>query len=265
MLTWKHRSYGYLDEHTDDVRIRIGENQTFGGFPIGIIYIEGVRYPYMPGNVCNGWTYDFPIRLQAVKGLGVTQLFAAGDDILPGVLEAAYELQAQGVRAISSGCGFFGNFQQEVSEALDIPVGLSSLIQIPWIETLIKPSQKIGVLTASGKDITEKLLSSCGITRPERLIIRGLENEPEFSAIIDGRGEFDNGMVREELVNAALEVMERARENGDDVGAFLLECSDMPPYAAAIQQAVGLPVFDFIGLIKWLKTAVTQRPYHGFM
>ncbi|MDF9445418.1 aspartate/glutamate racemase family protein, partial [Limosilactobacillus mucosae] len=52
--------------------------------------------------------------------------------------------------------------------------------------------------------------------------------------------------------------------NHPEVGAILLECSDLPPYAAAIQAAAKRPVFDFITLINWLHQSVCQKPYSGF-
>jgi hypothetical protein len=39
----------------------------------------------------------------------------------------------------------------------------------------------------------------------------------------------------------------------------------MPPFSWAVQNATGLPVFDFITLINWIHSAVVQQPYHGFM
>jgi len=55
---------------------------------------------------------------------------------------------------------------------------------------------------------------------------------------------------------------EMVREH-PDIGAVLLECSDLPPFAAAVQDAVGLPVFDFITMINWIYRALVQRPYTG--
>jgi len=50
-----------------------------------------------------------------------------------------------------------------------------------------------------------------------------------------------------------------------DIGAILLECSDMPPYSADVQRAVNLPVFDFITMINWVHHSVAQRPYYGYL
>ncbi|MDQ7860098.1 hypothetical protein RCO48_00760 [Peribacillus frigoritolerans] len=67
--------------------------------------------------------------------------------------------------------------------------------------------------------------------------------------------------VRKEVIEAAVKMV---NEN-PDIGAILLECSDLPPYAADIQRAVKLPVFDFITLIKWAHFATSQKPYNGFI
>ena len=74
-------------------------------------------------------------------------------------------------------------------------------------------------------------------------------------------GFFDNDGVCNEVVGKAMEIMEEDAE----IGAFLLECSDMPPYAYAIQAATQRPVFDFISMIKFLKMSVTQKAYCGWI
>ena len=144
---------------------------------------------------------------------------------------------------------------------MDLPVALSSLVQVPWILTTLKRGQKIGVLTANASAISPGLLKSCCIQDPGRLVIRDLRHEPHFSAIMEDRGSFDNAGVRREVVNAAAELQREYPE----IGAFLLECSDTPPYAYAVQRQTGLPVFDFITMIRWLHNATTQRPYSGWI
>ena len=66
-----------------------------------------------------------------------------------------------------------------------------------------------------------------------------------------------------EVGDSVVEAAEKLVTEHDDVGAILLECSDIPPYAYRVQQATGLPVFDFITLINWAHDAVTQTPYYG--
>jgi Asp/Glu/hydantoin racemase len=258
-----NRQYGYLNQANSGRIVRMQKGQNIAGFPIGIIYIDDVYYPMLPGNIVNGYTFDFPVRLKAVEGLDIPNLFAAGDEVFDQVMKACLELRREGVRAISAACGFFGNYQDRVARAMDIPVAISSLVQIPWIGSLIRPDQKIGVLTADKSSLSERLLDSCGISDAlkKRLVVKDLRHEREFSCILEGRGEFDNAAVLNEVVGKAREIVTEY----PDTGAILLECSDMPPYAYAVQEATQLPVFDFTTLIRYLHSAVCQKPYAGFI
>lgn len=258
-----HYRYGFITPQNDDIIVKMKKGQNISGYPIGIIYIDDVYYPMLPGNIVNGYTFSFPVRLKAVEGLDCENLFNTAQDVGEKVLLACQKLEQEGVRAISAACGFFGNYQAEMAEKLSIPVALSSLVQLPWISTLLKKDQTIGVLTASKDSFTDKLLDSCGVSDEikKRLVVKDLGHEKEFSCIIEGRGEFHNGIVRQEVVGKVLEIITEYPQTG----AILLECSDMPPYAYAVQAATGLPVFDFTTLIRWLHSATTQMPYMGFI
>ncbi len=257
-----NRQFGYLSPGNDNVTVKMQERQQISGYSVGIIYIEDVWYPMVPGNVVNAYTYDFPVRMRAVPNLDIDRLFKADPTIADDIITLGkHMIEKEGIRALCSACGFFGNFHKKVSESLDIPVALSSLVQVPWIRSIIKPNQKIGVLTADASSLSNQMLKSCYIEDRDMLVVKDLRHGPEFSAILEYRGEFHNGKVREEVVGAALELL----DGDDDIGAIVLECSDMPPYAAAVQKATQLPVFDFITLIKWLHNATTQRPYSGWV
>jgi len=258
----KGRQYGYLTPQNDGRFVQAVDHQQIAGYSVGIVYIENVHYPMMPGNVVNASTYDFPVRMMAVPNLTNDRLFNADPTIADDIIATArHMVEKEGVRAICSACGFFGNFHKKVAEAVDAPVALSSLVQLPWIQTLLKPGQKVGILTANASAMTPELFRNCGIENHENVVIKDMMKAEHFAAVVDMRGHFDNGKARDEVVTAALELFE-----GDiDIGAILLECSDMPPYAAAIQEATQLPVFDFITLIKWLHNATTQRPYSGWI
>lgn len=261
MLT--DRRYGYLTPETDGGRIQMVKGQNIAGFPIGIIYIDEVYYPMLPGNVVNGYTYKYPVRLKAVRGLDVPNLFQMGENVYEHIMDACLELEQEGVRAISSACGFFGNYHDKVAEHIDIPVALSSLVQLPWIASLLKPTQTIGIITADKSSFSEHLLDSCGvpIELRKRLVIKDAKQTNEFNCVIEQRGSWDNTIAKEEIVALGKEIMQEYPQTG----AILLECSDMPPYAYAVQAEAQVPVFDFITLINWLHQSVCQKPYEGFI
>lgn len=255
------RHHGWIAPGRPVGRISVPPGQNVAGYPVGILYIDHVHYPLLPGNVVNAWTYDFPVRLRAVEGLTSDRLFAADPSVADGIVAAAVALQREGVRAIVGACGFFGNFQREVAAAVDVPVAMSSLVQVPWIRTVLGGRGQVAVLTANGRAVTEGLLAACGVDHSDDLVVADLGQAAEFSAIIENRGEFDDDVVRAEVVEAARGLI----AEHPAVRAVLLECSDMPPYAADVQAAVGLPVFDFVTLIRWLRAAVQQTPYQGFV
>jgi Asp/Glu/hydantoin racemase len=256
----KRRRYGYWD-NSDDEEILYGKvGQCVSGYSLGILALD-VAYPLIPGNVVNASTYEFPVRIKCIKGATTERIFKNDRTLLDDFIEAAKELEREGVRAISGACGYFANFQKEIAEALDVPVFMSALLQAPWIRSSLKSNQKIGVICAKADSITSKTLESVGITDDSYMVFKGLENTEQFGALVScEKTEFNNAVVRKEVVQAAIELVEE-----NNIGAILLECSDLPPYAADIQKAVNLPVFDYISLHNWINHAVAQRRYYGFI
>lgn len=227
------------------------------GHSIGIIAVD-LKYPKLPGNVVNATTYQFPVLYKKVT-FEIEQLFEGNSNIKEVIIEAAKELEKEGVRAVVGACGFFANFQKDVADALEIPAFLSSMVQLPMIKIGLKSGKKIGIITASGNDITDKMLHDMGVS-PEDCYIEDIGSVDGFKTIRYEYPYLDNESVAETVVQAAKNLVEQH----DDVGAILLECSDIPPYAYMVQDAVNLPVFDFITLINWAHHATTQKPYFGY-
>jgi hypothetical protein len=253
--------YAAFDPRTPpDTKLTIPIGQYIAGYAIGIIHLE-VWYPLLPGNVANATTYPFPVRYKLLAGGTQDRIHSADPSMVDLIVEAGRELEQEGVRAIVGACGYLGNFQKQVVSRLNVPVFLSSLLQVPMIHHSLKPGQRIGILCADGPALTQGLLESCGVTSDIPLAILGLEDRPAFSGITYSKGEFDFEQVQKEVVEGACQL---AEEN-PDLGAVLLECSDMPPFAWAVQKAVKLPVFDFITMINWVHHGVVQRPYKGII
>ena len=231
------------------------------GQGVGILLLDS-HMPFPPGDTANASTYRYPVIFKIVPGLETDVCLNGAPEFAEVVAQGARELAAQGVRGISSDCGFMLQFQQAAADAVDIPVALSSLLQLPLIERSIGTSKSIGVLTADSTNLTTDFLERAGIRTKCPLIIRGLQDEPEFkSSIFEVKGTMDTDLITEEIVAIAKQMQAEHPE----LGAFLLECSLMPPYASAIQDAVGLPVFDFITLIDYMESGTNPRTYQGRM
>jgi hypothetical protein len=237
------------------------KGQVSGGEAIGILLLD-TCVPFIPGDVANATTYAFPVRFQKVHGFTVARALKKDPAVFDELLGAARSLERQGVRAITGDCGFMGIHQRNLAGALDIPVFLSSLIQIPFIGAMIGPKAKVGVLTADSESLTADLLTAVGVPDSSNLVIAGLQDQPGFSGFaLEETGVLDTETVAAEVTAAAKQMVTEHRQ----VRALLLECSLLPPYGAAIQAAVNLPVFDYITMINFVFSAVVKQPYNGFL
>lgn len=254
-------TYAYMSGwEQPDTEIQIRKGQAVAGNTIGILVLD-LWYPYLPGNVANASTYSFPVLFKILKGSTGQQIRTADPVLLDMVIEGGKELEEQGVRAIVGACGYYGNFQEETSKRLNVPVFLSSVLQVPIIMRGLKPAQKVGIICANAPYLTPSLLGQCGVNDLSRIAIVGAENLLEFQNIRQCTGHFNSYKLEQELVGLAKQLVSK----NPDVGAILLECSDMPPYAWAIQNAVRLPVFDYSTLTNWVYNAVVRRPFAGFI
>ena len=229
------------------------------GQAVGILLLD-VRLPFIPGDVANASTYSYPVIYKTVPGLSTAVCLAGAPEFSAAVVQAAQELEAQGVKGVSSDCGFMLQFQSAVRNAVQVPVCLSSLLQLPFIARTMEPSRPIGVITADSSNLTVDFLSRAGIKVKNPVVIRGMQNEPEFkAAVLEEKGTLDSDAMAEETVGVAKQM---ANEH-PDMGAIILECSMLPPYAKAVQDATGLPVFDFVTLIDYMQSGTHQRAYAG--
>ncbi len=230
------------------------------GQAIGILLLQQYA-PFIPGDVANATSYRYPVIYKAVDGLLPDVCLNGAPEFNDVMAAAAQELVAQGVRGISSDCGFMIQFQEAVSEAVEVPVCMSSLLQLPFIARSLAPTQPIGVITADSTRLSLRFLEESGLDLPPNpLVIRGMQDEPEFkAAVMEDRGTLDSDLITEETARIA----ETMLAEHPDMGAILLECSMLPPYAKAVQDAVGLPVYDFISAIDYMEAGTRQRSYTG--
>lgn len=240
--------------------IRMAPCQAIAGSAIGILVLD-LWYPLMPGNVANASTYGYPVTYKVMRGTTISMIHSADPKLLDQIVQGGKELISNGVRAIVGACGYFANYQKEAAPLLDVPLFLSSMLQVPMIKMGLKPGQKVGIICASESALTDRALEGCGIYDRSSIAVTGAQDIPDFKAILECKGEFNSQRLESDLADLAESFV---RQN-PDIGAILLECSDMPPYSCTIQNRVGLPVFDFITMIDWIQHAVVRKPFYGFI
>jgi aspartate/glutamate racemase len=237
-----------------------GGKNIFGVY-IGILMLE-THFPRIPGELGNATSFNYPVRYHIVKGASPHKVVREKDPALLNLfIKGAQELEKFGVRAITTNCGFLAQFQQEIANAVNVPFFSSSLMQIPMIYRMLKKDQKIGVLTVNSASLTPDLFEKIGADGVP-LVIKGLENKEEFTHVmLDNALEMNVDKAKNENVEAAKELV---REN-PDIGAIVLECTNMPPYGKAIQEAIQLPVFDIFTLTDMVYNSLVKQEVHGYM
>ena len=208
----------------------------------------------MPGNMLHPDTFDFDLRIARVEGADYkTIVESPSDTVLKNMIDTARMLEKEGVLAVTTSCGFNAIFQQELAAAVDIPVFTSSLIQIPMIYHSLNPKQAIGVITADKQHLTKAHFANSGIPDSIPIRIASISKVREFAKLRDNPSVvLDSALFIDQVVTVAEELV----VENPEVGAIVLECTDLPPCAPAIRHATKLPVFDIVTLLRTVHDAV---------
>ncbi len=236
--------------------------QNICGASIGVLCLESY-FPKPPGHIKNPSSLPFPVLYEMIDGITVPDLL---NDPKPEMLEpfikGARNLQAEGVRAITGSCGFLALYQKELAASVSVPVFASSLIQVPLAFNMTGAEAPVGVLTADASALTPRHFDGVGAANIP-VAVKGLEQTDEFAEVIlrNTRTRMDTDLIEAEVLQAARDLKREAPE----IRSVVLECTDLPPYAARIQQELRLPVFDLVTLAHMSHAVSARSPYLGIM
>jgi len=226
------------------------------GTSVGILMLEA-RFPRIPGDMGNARSWNFPVHYKIVRDASPDRVVRCGaKGLLPAFIDAAQELVADGVDGITTNCGFLSLFQDELAAAVRVPVATSSLMQVAQVNRILPPGQRCGILTISASSLTEPHLKAAGV--PDGTPIGTTEGGREFTrAILGNELTLDVAAAERDNVEAA----QRLLTDHGDLGAIVLECTNMTPYARAICDAIGRPVFSIETFVNWFQSGLTPRGF----
>lgn len=215
--------------------------------PLGILMLD-TRFPRIVGDIGNAETFPFPVIYQTLEGLGPSDAVAASPDRprIRAVLAAnARALAEKGAVGISTSCGFLALFQQALSMVSPVPVATSALMLVPMIARTLPGGRRVGVITASRENLTAAHLAAVDASRDTP--VEGMPPNGSFARTFLANGtELDCDEVERETLLAGRRLVARH----PDVGAVVLECTNLPPYAPALRRDLGLPVYDVTDLLR---------------
>lgn len=219
--------------------------------PLGILMLD-TRFPRIVGDVGNAASYDFPVIFRRMKGIGSADAVASHPDrprVLAALKANAEALAAEGAVGLGTSCGFLALYQQDLAAVSPVPVATSALLHIATL-----PQRKVGVITASARNLTPAHFEAVGA--PGGTPVVGMPEDGSFAGTFLRNGPtLDREAVEREVVAAGRDLLQRH----PDVDTVVLECTNLPPYKPALEQALGLPVLDVLDLLKEFYRQVSAR------
>jgi len=230
--------------------------KTLYGAKVGVLMLE-TRFPRIPGDMGNAETWPFPVLYKVVPGASPRRVVCdRAEGLLDAFLSAAGELVRLGADGITTTCGFLSLYQRELAAHVGVPVATSSLMQIPFIERVLPPGKRVGVLTVSAANLTEEHLVAAGADPATP--VTGTDGGSEFTRVlINDEVRLDVAAAERDILAAGEELVEKHA----GIGAVLLECTNMVPYARALSQRLRLPVFSIYTFVTWFHAGLVPRDF----
>lgn len=224
---------------------------------LGVIMLD-TGFPRPPGDVGNPASWEMRVRLKKVSGASPDKIIRQGGvGLIDDFVVAGEALIAEGCSALVTSCGFMARHQSTLSAKLSVPIATSSLLQLPMVGALIGQKRKVGVITYDETSLDAAIFAACGADIHTPRI--GMPNGGAFRDLIEGSGNYDRMALEAEILGAAREL--KSRE--PNLGAVVLECTNMPPFAQAVAKECGVPVFDVLSLGHWLFGSTSPRAFAG--
>jgi Asp/Glu/hydantoin racemase len=241
---------------------RVQGGRNFYGVALGIILLE-TRFPRIPGDVGNASTFSFPVRYTVMRGVTVGRILHGEDpQVADELIRAARELEAEGVRAITTSGGYLALYQSVLARSIRVPVFTSSLLQVPMVHRMLGENSRIGILTTNSEALTDQHLKAAGVDEAIPIAIEGLQGGEEYSrVIVTNSDSVDVEKAEKDVLNSARTLLSKH----PDVEAIVVEGANFAPYSRVVQDSTGLPVFDLVTLCNYVYYSTVQRGYHGFM
>lgn len=218
---------------------------------LGVLMLK-TAFPRPPGDVGNPATWEVlglrrPLY-KVVEPAAVAAVVRDGplsESLVNAFIAAGRELVAGGATFLTTSCGFLVTAQRALEEALPVPVVTSSLLQVPAIQAGLPPGKRVGVITFDARRLSPAHLAAAGAAAETPVV--GLEGGCELHPVIAGDlPDLDTAAAEADVLAAGRTL----RAAHPELGAVVLECTNLPPYRAALARDLGLPVHDLVTLIE---------------
>jgi hypothetical protein len=198
------------------------------------------RFPRVRGDIGHAQTFAFETRRRIVRGAAPARVVRTPDpELLAAFIEAGAGLVREGAAALTTSCGFLACWQRELQAALPVPVWTSSLLALAELQPL-----RCGVITIEAAALTPAHFEAVGAD-PATPVEGIAPGSALHRSLLEDLDTLDVADAQAQVLAAG----RRLQQRRPDLQALVLECTNLPPYAAALRDASGLPVHDIVSLV----------------
>lgn len=225
------------------------------GVTLGIIILD-TRFRRFPGDIGHAGSFPFPVQYVIARGFSDGARILPDDRTIASFKRAIDDLVDLGVEGIGTSCGFLSILQPQLQAYSPVPIATSSLLQIPLLQRTLPGNRPVGVLTASKAALTPAHLQGAGAAGD--IPIEGLPPDGVFLRNM-AAGSMESS--RDEQEAEVLAAARRLLQDNPALGAIVLECTNLAPYASRIRQDLRVPVYDVMSMLNWFHAGLMPRHY----
>jgi excisionase family DNA binding protein len=122
--------------------------------------------------------------------------------------------------------------------------------------------KKVGIVTANSLALTDEYTQPVGWSMDSvPIAVQGIQGT-EFVKVLRNEPPSPEKQQRLEALMIAIAGEFLSRE--PQIGALVFECTNLPPFSAAVREALHLPVFDAITLVNFAYQVVAGGRFEGY-
>lgn len=209
---------------------------------LGLLMLE-TRFARPPGDIGHPGTFAFLVLRRTVAGATPARVVRTRDPaLLAPFVAAAHALVAEGADAIATSCGFLARWQRELQDALPVPVWSSALLELAGPAAA---ARRCGVITIDAAALGAPEFEAVGVRVPPP--VEGIAPGSRLHrTLLEDLPTLDAADAAAQVVAAGRRLLARVPA----LDTFVLECTNLPPYAQALRAATGRAVRDVTTLLE---------------
>ena len=210
-------------------------------------------FPRIAGDVGSAETYRATLDAHVVPDLSVQRVVAAAPlaDDISGVEPVLARVRGE---VITTSCGFLGIWQDRLAGAAPAPFIASSLNGLPDLMKRYAP-EELAILTFDAATLKAPAFAPLldGFSGP----VIGLPASSHLRQVIaDDLPELDRRRAETEIIDLVAGLMAQGQ-----VRALLLECTNLPPYKAALKKRFDIEIFDILTQIHLMNPDIVDPAF----